>query len=83
MKYFRLAILNHVTSPALVDLLLVNFVCVLCCHMLATLVPLWQHCTIGANGITNGTIGKTLNDICLPLVKILPMVITPEVPGIR
>ena len=26
--------------------------------------------TLGSNGITNGTIGKTLNDICIPLVPL-------------
>ena len=26
--------------------------------------------TIGINGITNGTIGRTLNDICIPLVPL-------------
>ena len=29
--------------------------------------------TIGTNGITNGTIGKTLNGICLPMVPFLPL----------
>ena len=28
--------------------------------------------TIGTNGIANGTIGKTLNGICLPMVPFLP-----------
>ena len=27
--------------------------------------------TIVTNGITNGTIGKTLNDICIPLVPLV------------
>ena len=27
--------------------------------------------TIGNNGITNGTIGRTLNDICIPLVPLV------------
>ena len=29
--------------------------------------------TIDTNGITNGTIGKTLNGICLPMVPFLPL----------
>ena len=29
--------------------------------------------TIGTNGITNGTIGKILNGICLPMVPFLPL----------
>ena len=29
--------------------------------------------TIGTNGITNGTIGKTLNGLCLPMVPFLPL----------
>ena len=29
--------------------------------------------TIGTNGITNGTIGKTLNGNCLPMVPFLPL----------
>ena len=29
--------------------------------------------TIGTNDITNGTIGKTLNGICLPMVPFLPL----------
>ena len=36
--------------------------------MLVTLVPLTS-----TNGITNGTIGKTLNGICLPMVPFLPL----------
>ena len=29
------------------------------------------QCTIGTNGITNGTIGRTLNDIGIPLVPLV------------
>ena len=36
--------------------------------MLVTLVSL-----VPINGITNGTIGKTLNGICLPMVPFLPL----------
>ena len=50
--------MNHLTSPALVDLLFAFFAAICWKH--------WYHCGNIApqctNGITNGTIGKTLND---------------------
>ena len=41
---------------------------VVCLHHLLPYVG-----NIGTNGITNGTIGKTLNGICLPMVSFLPL----------
>ena len=40
---------------------------VFCLHHLRRM-PVDNIGTIGTNGITNGTIGKTLNGICLPMV---------------
>ena len=62
------AILNHVTFPALVKLPTLYSVRAICCRM-----PVDNIGTIGTNGITNGTIGKTLNGICLPMVPFLPL----------
>ena len=47
---------------------------VVCLHNLLPFVG--NIGTIGTNGITNGTIGKTLNGICLPMVPFLPLEIT-------
>ena len=41
---------------------------VFCLHHLLPYVG-----NIGTNGFTNGTIGKTLNEICLPMVPFLPL----------
>ena len=48
------------------------------CQFIAHAVVCLQHLlpyvgNIGTNGITNGTIGKTLNGICLPMVPFLPL----------
>ena len=67
MIYLGLAILNHVTFPALIELPTLSSVCTICCRNVGNIG------TIGTNGITNGTIGKTLNGICLPMVPFLPL----------
>ena len=72
INYF--VILNHVTFFPLVDFTHAVF----CLHYLLPYVG--NIVTIGTNGIIGGTIGKTLNDICLPLIKMLPMVRTPRYP---
>ena len=62
-----LAILNHITFPALVDL--------------PTLYFVGNIGTVGTNGITNdtsGTICKTLYGFRLPMVPFLPILRTPN-----
>ena len=76
------------TFPALVELSTLYSVCTICSesdqnsllvkrqtdNTTPGLLPYVGNIgTIGTNGITNGTIGKTLNGICLPMVPFLPL----------
>ena len=66
MIYFRLAN-SHIESRDFSRIGRITHA-VFCLHHLLPYVG-----TIGTNGITNGTIGITLNGICLPMVPFLPL----------